>query len=108
MYVLLGLLANLFFSENIAKADEAVDIAEKQIISSHLEISEVGQELTSLLDRASGLGLKSKVQEIRSELSQLHARAMLGAVDFAEERLSGKVMEDYQQEVGKVKEQLKR
>ena len=92
------------YTGDIAKADETVLTAEKNIAEYQLETNEVGQKLASLLDRASGLGLKSRVEEIRSELSHLHARAMMGAVDYAEEKLSGNVMEEYQQEVEKVKD----
>lgn len=96
---------NVVYTEDISKADEAVLTAEKNVTASQLETNEVGQELASLLDRASGLGLKSKVEEIRKELSQLHARVMMGAVDYAE-KVSGTNV--YQDEMEKVKDSISR
>ena len=96
---------NVLYTEDISKADEDVLTAEKNVTASQLETNEVGQELASLLDKASGLGLKSKVEEIRKEVSQLHARAMMGAVDYAE-KVSGNVMEYPKME--KVKDSINR
>lgn len=96
------------YSEGVAKADEEVQNAEKEVAASQVETNEVGQELASVLDKASGLGLKAKVEEIRSELSQLHARAMMGAVDYAEEKLNSDVMKEYRQELEKAKDWIKR
>ena len=90
------------YTGDISEADEAVLTAKKNITSSQFETSEVGQELAYLLDRASDLGLKSKVEEIRQELSQLHTRAMMGTVDYAE-IVSGSVMEEQPDEMEKVK-----
>lgn len=95
------------YTEDMSKADEAVLTAKQNITVSQLETNEVGQELASLLNMASGLGLKSKVEEIRQELSQLHARAMIGAVDYAE-KVSSNVMKEHQDEMEKVKEWISR
>ena len=86
------------YTGDISKADEAVLIAKKNMTLSQFESSEVGQELAYLLDRASYLGLKSKVEEIRQELTQLHARAMMGTLDYAEV-VSGSVMKDERENV---------
>ena len=91
----------------MVKADEDVLTAEKNVTASQVETSKVGQELTLLLDRASGLGLKSKVEEIRSELSKLHARTAMGDIDYAEEKVSSSVMGEYQNEVQAVKDWIK-
>ena len=95
------------YTEEMSEADEAVLTAKQNITVSQFETNEVGQELASLLNRASGLELKSKVEEIRQELSQLHARAMMGAVDYAE-KVSSNVMEEHQDEMEKVKEWISR
>ena len=90
------------YTGDISKADEAVLSAKKNITLSQFETSEVGQELAYLLDRASDLGLKSKVEEIRQELSQLHTRAMMGTVDYAE-IVGGSGVEEVPDEMEKVK-----
>ena len=95
------------YTEDMSKADEAVLTAKQNITVSQFKTNEVGQELASLLNRASGLGLKSKVEEIRQELSQLHARANMGAVDYAE-KVSSNVMEEYRDEMEKVKKWISR
>ena len=91
------------YTGDISEADEAVLSAKKNITLSQFETSEVGQELAYLLDRASDLGLKSKVEEIRQELSQLHTRAMMGTVDYAE-IVSGSGVEEDPDEIEKVKD----
>ena len=79
-----------------------------KVAESQIETNKVGQELVSLLDKASGLGLKSKVEEIRNKLSQLHVHAMMGAVEYDEVRIGGEVSEEYHQTTEKVKEWIKR
>lgn len=91
----------------MAKADEEVQVAERSLTTSQIETSEVGQELALLLDKALDLGLKSKVDEVRSGLSQLHARAMMSAVDH-EEKINSKVMEEYKHRMEKAKDQITR
>ena len=92
----------------MAKADEEVQNAEEKVAASQVETTLVGKELAVLLNRAFDLGLKSKVETIRIELSQLHARAMMGAVDYAEEKLNSDMMKEYQLELTKAKDWIKR
>lgn len=96
------------YAEDMAKSEEEVQNAEEKVAASQVETTEVGKKLALLLNRASDLGLKSKVEEIRSELSQLHARAMMGAVDYAKEKLNSDLMKEYQQELKKAKDWIKR
>ena len=91
---------------DIAKADEVVLTAKKNITLSQFDTYKVGQELACLLDKASDLGLKPKVEEIRQELSQLHAHAMLGMVDYTETVSS--IVKEHQYEMEKVKEWISR
>ena len=92
----------------MTKANEEVQAAEKNFVASQVETSEIAQELGLLLDKALSLGLKSKVEEIRSALSQLHVRAMMSAVDHEEAKLNGRVMEEYKHAMEKVKDWISR
>lgn len=85
-----------------------MQVAERSLTTSQIETSMVGQELALLLDKALDLGLKSKVDEVRSGLSQLHARAMMSAVDHEEEKINSKVMEEYKHRMEKAKDQITR
>ena len=96
------------FAEDVTKADEEVQNAEDKVAASQVETTEVGKELALLLNRASDLGLKSKVEAIRIELSQLHARAMMGAVDYVEEKLNSDMMKEYQLKLKRAKNWIER
>ena len=96
------------FAEDLTKADDEVQAAIKKLVASQLESNEVGQDLMLLFERASALGLTSKVDEIRNELSQLHVRTMMSAFEHADERHDGSVAKEYQQKIEEVVEWMKK
>ena len=60
------------------------------------------------MKKAVELGLKSKVEQIEAKLSQIHSEVLEGAASIAEAVSSNRVLEEYQHEVEKTREELQR
>ena len=85
-----------------------MEVAKKDLQSAQLEHKETVSSLKSLLEQAMDLGLRSKVAQIESKMAGVVTDLLTGTATMAEVETDSKVLEEYQREAQRSKEQLQR
>ena len=96
---------HLYPLEDIASSEDAVQAAKRDLEAAQEEHKETVTTLKSLLDSAMNLGLRSKVEQMEEKIAEVASELLAGA---NEAESNGKVLEEYQQEAQRSREELQR
>ena len=96
---------SLYPLEDIASSEDAVQAAKRDLETAQEEHNKTSTTLKSLLDSAMNLGLQSKVEQMEEKIAKVASELLAGA-DEAES--NSKMLEQYQEEAQRTREELQR
>lgn len=96
---------SLYPLEDIASSEDAVQAAKRDLETAQEEHNKTSTTLKSLLDSAMNLGLRSKVEQMEEKIAKVASELLAGA-DEAES--NSKMLEQYQEEAQRTREELQR
>ena len=96
---------SLYPLEDIASSEDAVQAAKRDLETAQEEHKKTSTMLKSLLDSAMNLGLWSKVEQMEEKIAKVASELLAGA---DETESNSKMLEEYEQEAQRTREELQR
>lgn len=103
--IIMRYTSSLYPLEDIASSEDAVQAAKRDLETAQEEHNKTSTTLKFLLDSAMNLGLRSKVEQMEEKIAKVASELLAGA-DEAES--NSKMLEQYQEEAQRTREELQR